>query len=439
MLIYLIQALLFESKDNIGTTLTFDLLYGKTYRYPLLNGVFSMSKGYLRSLFDLFQNPIRTRPAISAEIVGLDHFNERWDTSIRLEYLATIAGKSVPIDLINKTELAFYLKRIERVALILIFLLIMPLLIIFFHKRKGKVSNMALFPLIVAEMITIRKILEKSNVRTVYYFNSYEFDANLVAKMLMEMGVSVIKIPSPNPLSYEYKHIHCTELILTSRYQKDELEFGKVTTSGKISFWVPENSSLYLSKYLLSRKTEKFIGYYSSANWLRVGTENSEIKSARENDEVLLMKLDEIARDSRYTLKIFLHPREKIYDNVQEIKDYYSSILSTEIYEIDSFSLAEVSACKLNEVDIAITPLTTLFFERIFCGFKSIMILNDTEKFPLKSSPLANICIDNLHGLQKLISESLELSNDEFFKKHALTDYHLNGLDSKMLQIKFTP
>jgi hypothetical protein len=423
--------------DSLNSEPIFSILYGRTFRFPKTTSLYRVLKGYFRGIFRMIIAPANATKSKFNNALVLDHFNNRWDPAIRIKYVESLDREKNELALVNKMDLPIFVSYPRRIFLCITLIAVFPLVIILFIYKKGLKANAALIPVITYEYVGLSRIIKDNNISRLYYFNSYEFDSNLVATLLMDDGVHVIKIPSPNPLSYHYKNILCSELVLSSRYQLEELESGNLSTNGSIKFWVPENSSLYLSKYLITRKTKKVIGYYSSANWLRVKLGHSEILPRMRNDEELLMKLGETVNITGSKLRVFLHPREKIHAQKDEVKDYYSRLLSDSAYDIDSFSLDDVSACKLNEVDVAITPLTTLFFERVFCGFKSFMILDSADVFPLKSSPLANICLTNMNDLEKRIEESLEISNDEFFEKYNLNDYYLNGIDSKKLQTIF--
>jgi hypothetical protein len=97
----------------------------------------------------------------------------------------------------------------------------------------------------------------------------------------------------------------------------------------------------------------------------------------------------------------------------------------------------EISACHLDYVDLAVSPITTLFFERIFCGFKTIMVINEKDVFPHANSALNNICLAEVTLLAAKLKVSFEQSNELFFKQNGLSDYVLNGISQDSFKMKF--
>ena len=81
------------------------------------------------------------------------------------------------------------------------------------------------------------------------------------------------------------------------------------------------------------------------------------------------------------------------------------------------------TADKFNAVDIAISPISTVLFERLFCGYKTLIGCYDMNDFPVSNSNFSNITFRNLEELKLLLNKSLKQSKDEFFKSNNLIGY----------------
>ena len=62
-------------------------------------------------------------------------------------------------------------------------------------------------------------------------------------------------------------------------------------------------------------------------------------------------------------------------------------------------------------------------FERIYCGFKTIIAPFGYKRFPIKNSALANICVLDKTELSNKLNESLKLTTKAFFSLNKIDQY----------------
>ena len=80
------------------------------------------------------------------------------------------------------------------------------------------------------------------------------------------------------------------------------------------------------------------------------------------------------------------------------------------------------SIFSFNQIDLGISIKSTLMFERIFYGYKTLFYCFKKHDFPIKNSSLNNIFI-NKKCFNETISKSLTLKTTEFFNHFDLMKY----------------
>ncbi len=66
---------------------------------------------------------------------------------------------------------------------------------------------------------------------------------------------------------------------------------------------------------------------------------------------------------------------------------------------------------------------SSLLFERLYFGFKTIFYTLYSDDFPLKESSINNICAFSEEELESLINACLPLTDNEFFEKMNIKNY----------------
>lgn len=272
------------------------------------------------------------------------------------------------------------------------------------------------------EALNILYLLRKHNIKKLHYFCIYENDANLMAYALMKCGSVVNKIPSEVPLSFWNKTIVADSLSLCFRYQKDEYDLYKNTMYVKeLNNWVPENTfdleSFYTGKNFSVKKGT--IGFYSSGMWLREKQGRIDVyDNAYTNEKALFnFLLSFVKENPKYRLVVFLHPIEK--KNMESTNKYYSGFSES----IELANLDTPNAHQFYNAEVGVTLFSTLSYERLFWGFKTIIYPLGYEGFPIKNSNFNNVCAKSEEELKIKLNSALEVSDEKFYEVNGLKDY----------------
>jgi len=307
-------------------------------------------------------------------------------------------------------------------------LILFPFLILFSFSSHR--ANYALFFRVIPEWISLIRLLKEHRIKRIYHFCIYEHDANFITYLLSKRGILTSKIPSEVPLMFANKTIVADELCLCFAYQKEEVKKFKDTMFvNKISQWLPEMQITYLHHYT-GRNLEtpvNRIGFYSSAFWLRkkLGHSIADVGSYDAEEELLRYIADYLKKNKDIRLTMFTHPYEKkTVQLFEETKQYYATIFGKELEErMEYTGMEEKSTETFDRVNIGISVFSTIMFERISLGFKTLLAPLDKKDFPIEESPFRNICAYTKEQLFEKLDAGLVLSNEEFFKMNGISSY----------------
>ncbi|MFM7770289.1 MAG: hypothetical protein ACKO8Q_06990 [Bacteroidota bacterium] len=272
--------------------------------------------------------------------------------------------------------------------------------------------------------------LKKNNISTFIDFTPFERDSNILAALLMKVGISVIKIPSPGPLQAHHSRMLADVVICSSAYQLEEIQKFSEWKIKQVLHWPPEQFHTY--DFIYESKPQppsNTIAFYSHGEWVRRQEGHADIGlGILENEEYILCALNKfIDQHPDFKLTIYPHPKER---NHNEFQEYYNQKLSNIPFAISSDN--NPTSFSFHKQDIAIMAYSTLLFERLCLGYKSFFVSTQSGIFPINSSPLNNICLRNTEEIVEKILHSNTINDSEFFKKHGLTNYLLsNFINSK--------
>lgn len=311
----------------------------------------------------------------------------------------------------------------------LFFVSLFTLLVLPFSFSRRRVSY-ALLLTETVEWANLLWLFKKHTITKVYHHNIYEKDANFLAYLLMKRNVSVSKITSEVPLVFANKIILTNELCLCFAYQAEEAEAFKETMFyDKLTVWLPEMQISYIDKY----KNKVFdipvnaIGFYSSAFWLRKKLNHSiaDVGSYDVEENLLGFVAEYLKRNETLRMVVFTHPYEKnTPENYKLAMEHYSRYFPHELMSRVEFTgQGERSTDEFQKVNIGISVFSTIMFERISLGFKTILAPLDKKDFPLEKSPFRNICAYSKEELFRKLDENLPYSKKEFFDKNNIPGY----------------
>lgn len=397
-------------------------LHGLSLRFPERSGKDPLLS--LRVAWRLIKavekkTPHKTIKAVSAI---LDTHNS--SEELRVNYISRITGKKEHVYL-AKEGLHSTASTLDKFNVYVCIIILTSVSFVSGLFRKNKVH----FPLLIlqgVECFNLIKTLKQNNIWYLYYFSIYENDANLVAYLLQKQGIKINKIASEVPLTFWNKTVLSSELSLCFKYQEEEVKFYANTMFiEKTNLWIPELSYEAPRKYIDNNftMTKGTIGFYSSANWLRqfMGDKSLGLNETENEDQLLKDLLSYTEQKKELALLIYLHPLEKKAETWQLVQEHYSSAVGRSNVRISDPK--KRSADFFEEAEIGVALYSTILFERIFFGFKTLLMPLGYDDFPLKHSTLSNICIIDSKSLCAKLNLSLAQSNENFFSENNLKGY----------------
>jgi len=346
---------------------------------------------------------------------------------LRDKYIKTYSGEDCSF-IISKNGLICFLS--IYLTFFYLIILISSFIPVFFISLFSK--NKFHLPLMIQEFfetIQLLYLLKKHHISKVHYFCIYERDSNICAFILMKFGVYINKIPSEVPLSFFNKTILANELSFCFAYQKEEFELYKKTMFvEKTNLWAPEQILNAPKRFLTIRENEKNstydIGFFSSGNWLRAQLGDIDLgHNDKENEELILRGLITYSKKNNLSLRLFLHPLEKRTEYKSTSEIYYKEFLQHENVSLADTMISSIEGFDI--INIAVSLYSTLMFERIYLGFKTILAPFDYDDFPIKQSSLNQICAHNIQQLYAKLDVNLKLTTIGFFENNHLQNYSL--------------
>ncbi|MFM7729676.1 MAG: hypothetical protein ACKO6L_01415 [Flavobacteriales bacterium] len=290
--------------------------------------------------------------------------------------------------------------------------------------RKGNRQGRAMLIVEVLEIAWVLNFVREHKMELVYDYVPYEIDSNWMYLLLRERGYRVIKVPSSVPLAIHNWVLMADAVVLTTPYQIEESKRFKSTFRVKEFYrWLPEKLPEYEKLYFPDQpKTEpKTLGFYSHGEWHR-GKDNKSVFGHRigETERKMLNYLGRFTQaHPEYTLRIFPHPRER--EDVEKMRQFYQRAIGHHAFEI-SVTTGGTSN-HFHDCDIAVVVFSTILYERLFCGFKTLIGNADIQEFPMNLSSLDAICFRTYDELSDLILTYSEVDNPTFFAKTGIADY----------------
>lgn len=276
----------------------------------------------------------------------------------------------------------------------------------------------------IIEWGSVCEILEKLKIKNYIDFTPFERDSNILAALLIKEKKNVLKIPSPGPLRTHHKYMLSNAVIFSSAYHLEEYKTFSKWNINSILCWPPDLYHTYKHRYENNQNTiKKNIAFYSHGEWVRREEGHADPGlGILENEAIILSELRTFLQENNHiTLVIYPHPKER---KRKDMLAHYMQLLSDCSFHI--FDGETPTAWNFHEEDIAIMAYSTLLFERLALGFKTLFVSAQPGPFPLSTSPLNNICIRSEAEFQKKLKITLQESQIEFFENNLLQTYRLS-------------
>lgn len=301
-----------------------------------------------------------------------------------------------------------------------------------FIVRKNR-ANRALHIRQIAENAVLLKTVKTLRPESIYHFSNCLIDNNWSYLLLHQWCKVYNRVLSPYAM-VTHNRITLTDVLITSLpYHEDELKTLPDVQYHRIVRWVPESVFSYMDLYLGSKRKlppRNSIGYYSHGSWVRSGLNNrSDNMGIDEAEHETLTQLSTFfTKHKDFHLLIFLHPKEKGSGWIEKAKDYYDQFFAPDSYSFANQGQKSSEAFDMVEVGIAV--FTSIMFERLFAGYKTIIGAAKLRGFPVEGSDLNSIVFTDYEGLEKLIFSTLEVSPADFFTDFKVRDYHYTSFPS---------
>jgi len=165
------------------------------------------------------------------------------------------------------------------------------------------------------------------------------------------------------------------------------------------------------------------LGYYSHGSWIRAEQgHTSNGLNLLESEERVLRDLKRfLEEDSRFSVVVYAHPRERNAAVIAQTEKFYSDRLPSNRFSLANSNTKTAEAFEM--VDIAVAAYSSIVYERLFCGFKMIIGTEGIAAFPMKNSSLEKISYIGYESMKSMLLKYSELSSEEFFEQLGLTEY----------------
>ncbi|MGP8217522.1 MAG: hypothetical protein ACLQQ4_18280 [Bacteroidia bacterium] len=304
-------------------------------------------------------------------------------------------------------------KILQAVFLTLLFIFLLPIAV--FSKMKAS-AGLIFFEYI--ELANLIKVVKHNHINKLFYYSIYEKDSNVSAIMLQNAGVEVIKVTSLTPLKFWNKIIIADVLALSSFMQVEEVEeFKDSMIIGRTEIWGPESLVNVVGRYKkeMYDTNKKVIGFYSSAAYIRRMNKEFALYDGYSGEVKVLTYLSEYLKAHRdIKLRIFLKEVEKQDDYRKITEDHYKEYFDGLDYELYYNPL--LSAHYFEAANLGIAYYSTVILERLYCGFKCLLLLDVDSNIGIPSKALLNLCAQDKDDFFSKIDLFLSLPNSEYFK-----------------------
>ncbi len=86
-------------------------------------------------------------------------------------------------------------------------------------------------------------------------------------------------------------------------------------------------------------------------------------------------------------------------------------------------SKEEATIANFHRAAIGIGAFSSIFYDRMYCGYKVLIGNIGFSDFPMRGSSLNNVCFETYDEMAELIRLSEELSEREFFLRNQMSGF----------------
>ncbi len=420
------------SKTSSRTIALHTLFNSHSYRIPHnLNKYKAPFVYWLKSIKIIFSKA-KTSVSLNPNVKAMYCLNEK-HAALCMSY-----SKQIHMDLstinvfIRDVPNSYHLNIIDK-SIVLVcnsFLAFYSLLASIFGNKTRKLSILATE---LAETTLLLSYVLKCKTNYLFYFSAFEKDANFVALLMQKHNVYCHKIPSSNPIKNFYAKVIADRFSFTAPFQINEYPSLK-------SDWIVKDFDMMPNfgfQNLLDKTVEtngpapvNSIGIFTRGIWLRKLRGDNFLGVGEDAAEFAM--LDSIKyflsnNSNIQTVYILLHPTEKnTEDQYLATKKYYTDFFSGINIQFTDPKLPSYNL--FNLFDVGVASLSSVIFERLYCGYKCLLSPIHLKVKLYEDSNLENIIVNSENEFSKKLNEILMLSNEAYFLNYNLKDYRLSTI-----------
>jgi len=291
-------------------------------------------------------------------------------------------------------------------------------------------SALALTIAEIPEIALTLQFAKRNRIQMVYDFLPYEVDSNFMYLLFRENQIGVFKIPSSGPLATHHKILLADFIALSTPYHLEELrKFNSTIRIGHYHMWPPEKAHMYYSRYKSNQKWEEnnTIGSYSHGEWVRKAEKQSDYGGRiGDAEEAILGMLGNLTKKNPLLkVRVFPHPRELRPEFKAEMMAHYRACIGHDSFEI--FTQPGGTSQHFAKAEIAIAAFSTILYERLYSGYKTLIGNMFIFEFPMNQSNLNAICFKTEEELEGMISRFGNMDAETFFAETELINYRLES------------
>lgn len=287
---------------------------------------------------------------------------------------------------------------------------------------------------IVRACLLIFSRASASTSRTIYLFRIYRIETPFVAAFLRERGITINLVASSSPLSFHNRILIGNSLKICHPYQIDEFEhYRALGACEHCELWAPE-TFYELQPYYQHRPIEEnpgVIGVYTQGFRLRdeLGTLHPDfaVGAVRREDELLDIVTEYATNHPHVQFVVFPHPLERRHFKASG-QYHFPQLAELPNVKID-FSTESNSTKQFDRVGLGLTVLSSIGFERISLGFRTLFYVADLEVNWEIQSTYHKIFFTTRDTLLTALDENRTLTHCEFMARYfgSMFDQHNTG------------
>jgi hypothetical protein len=307
-----------------------------------------------------------------------------------------------------------------------------PLLRILCWNAASRLNALGL-PGAFVSAANMRNRMRRGKVRKVYFTGPYDPEANYFSVSLMRAGIEVCLVVSGTPLSRFLDTMVADELLLTNPYQEEELHrFRETIKVTKHSVHPPLTYLSFIHEYKLKERQSPpcTIGIYTSGIWKRKEKGIFFDSQVEAKEKVIFSAVDEfLSGNKEVNVTVYLHPVEKKEEaDYRKAVDHYLGWIGNRA-RFGFAPAAHRTDHHYHSTDLAVIPVSNTISERLFCGYK-VLIVPYGGEFPFPGSSLYPVSASTKEEIVQKVKELLGIGTADYFARFGLDKYRYTAFNN---------